>query len=196
RNRLFFILNINVYAYNLLDKLMPLKSYLLGTIKLNPLPVNSIKNMIMLRHHGAGLDLVYKNKREDELSALKMADLFVEIYKFSNGNPGVALAAWLSGIKKVESDSLSIEPIVLPDTNFINLFQHDAILVIIQLFLHRQLTINRLLMVLGLESNVAERQLQFLWRMGIVNKLQNDVYEINIYWYPVLKQYLVTKNYL
>jgi amino acid transporter len=196
RNHIFFILNINIYAYHLLDKLMPLNNYLLGTIRVNPMPVNSIKNMIMLRHQGAGLDLVYKNKREEELSALKIADLFVKIYKFSNGNPGVALAAWLSSIKKVENESITIVPIELPRTDFINHFQHDAIIVIIQLFLHRQLTINRLIMVLGSDPVVVERQVQFLWRMGIVNKLQNDVYEINIYWYPVLKQYLVTKNYI
>ncbi|HUX56392.1 MAG TPA: amino acid permease [Bacteroidales bacterium] len=196
RNRIFFILNINIYAYKLLDKLIPISSFLLGVIKLNPLPVNSIKKMIMLRHQGAGIDFVYKGKRKDEISAVKTADLFVKIYKFSSGNPGVALASWLSGIKKVENDSIIVEPTELPYTDINYHLKSDAVLVIIQLLIHRQLTLKRLIIVLGTDPVVIERQLHFLWRMGMVNRLQNDVYEINIYWYSVLTQYLVAKNYI
>jgi hypothetical protein len=196
RNRIFFILNINTYAYRLLEKLMPLSNYLLGVIKINPIPVNSIKEMIMLRHQGAGLDFTYHNKRKDELSAIKLADLFVMIYKFSNGNPGVALAAWLSSIRNIENDKLKIVPIELPRIDFISHFKPDTILVIIQLLVHKQLTLRRIIKVLGIDPEIVDQQIQFLWRMGMVNKLHNDVYEINIYWYPVLTQYLVIKNYI
>jgi len=196
RNRIFFILNINIYAYKLLDKIMPLNDYLLGIIKLYPMPVNSIKNMIMLRHQGAGIDFVYNNRRNDELSAARLADLFVKIYKFSKGNPGVALATWLGSISKVNNDSIIIEPTDLPRTDIINHLKSDALLIIIQLLIHRQLTLKRLIMVLGIEPSIVERHLQYLWRMGMITKLQNDVYEINIYWYSVLTQYLVTKNYI
>jgi len=196
RNRIFFILNINTYAYKLIDKLIPLSSYLLGVIKINPMPVNSMKEMIMLRHQGAGLDLIYKNKKKDELSATKLADLYVKIYKFSNGNPGVALATWISSINKVDNNSLTIEPIEMPNIDFINQFQPNSILLVFQLLVHRQIGLKRLITVLEMESQVVERELQFLFRMGMVNKLHNDVYEINIYWYPVLSQYLVNKNYI
>jgi hypothetical protein len=196
RNRIFFILNINTYGLKVIEKLIPLNSYLLGVIKLNPIPVNSLKNMIMLRHDGTGLDLVYKNKKQEELSALKMADLFVKLYKFSSGNPGVALAAWITGIIKFENDKIWIEPAELPRTEIFDHIQSESVLLILQLFVHRQMTLKRLANVLGGELNVIERQLQFLWRMGMIAKLQNDIYEINICWYPVLKQYLVNKNYI
>ncbi len=196
RNRFFFILNVNTYAYKLIDKLLPLSSYLLGVIKLNPMSVKSMKEMITLRHHGAGLDLIYKNKREYELSVTKLADLYIKIYKFSNGNPGVALSTWISSINKVDKNSLTIEPIEMPHIDFINKFQPNTILLIIQLLVHRQITLKRLISVLEIEPQVVERELQFLYRMGIVNRLHIDVYEINIYWYPVLSQYLVNKNYI
>ena len=196
RNRIFFILNINSYGFQLLEKLMPLRSHLLGVIKISPMPVNSIQDLIMLRHQGAGLDFSYNNKRKDELGAVKLADLFVKIYKFSSGNPGVALAAWLSGIKSIETNSLSIEPSDFPRIDLINYIKPDTLLIVIQLLIHKQLTLKRLAAVLGLELIIIERQLLFLWRMGIVDKLQNDVYEINIYWYSVLSQHLVTKNYI
>jgi len=160
------------------------------------MPVHSIQNMIMLKHQGAGIDFSDNNKQKEELSAVKLADLFVKIYKVSNGNPGVALSAWLGGINRVDKDSISIEPTEVPRIDFFNHIKTDGLLIIIQLMIHKQLTLSRLTLCLGLEPNNVDRQLQFLWRMGIVNKLQNDVYEINIYWYPVLSQYLVTKNYI
>jgi hypothetical protein len=179
-----------------MEKLMPLSNYLLGIIKINPIPVNSLKEMIMLRHQGAGLDFTYNGRTKDELSAVRLADLFVKIYKFSGGNPGVALAAWLSSIRSIENENLMILPIELPRIDFISHFKSDAILVIIQLLIHKQLTIRRLTTVLGFDPDIVDQQVLFLWRMGMINKLQNDVYEINIYWYPVLTQYLVTKNYI
>ncbi len=196
KNRIFFILNINIYAHQLLEKLIALSDHLLGVVNINPVPVNSIKEIIMLRHQGAGLDFTFNNRRKEELSAVKLADLFVRIYKFSNGNPGVALAAWLSSIESIENDNLKIVPIDLPRIDFISHFKPDSILIIIQLLIHKQLTIKRLTIVLGTDPEVVNQQIQYLWRMGMVNKLQNDVYEINIYWYPVLTQYLVTKNYI
>ena len=196
RNNIFFVLNINTHAYRLVEKLIPLNSYLLGVIKLNPVPVNSIKEMIMLRHKGAGQELEYKNKRTSELSAVKFAGLFVKIYKFSNGNPGVALAAWLGSIKKVEKNSMLIEPVETPDPGFITRFKPDSVVIMVQLLVHRQMTQKRLIEAMNTEPDSVERELQFLWRMGMVNRLHNDVYEINIYWYPVLSQYLANKNYI
>ncbi len=196
RNRIFFILNMNIYGFKLLEKIMPISNQLLGIIKIKPMPVNSIQSMIMLRHQGAGLDFSYNNKRKDELSAVKLADLFVKLYKFSNGNPGVALAAWLSGIKNVQSDSLSIEPAEFPRTEAIDQMKPDTILLLIQLLLHKQLTFKRLNAILSTDTVTLEGDLLLLWRIGIIDKLQNDVYEINIYWYPVLVQHFVTKNYI
>lgn len=150
----------------------------------------------MLRHKGAGQELEYKNKRTNELSAVKFAGLFVKIYKFSNGNPGVALAAWLGSIKKVEKNSMLIEPVEMPDPGFITRFKPDSVVIMVQLLVHRQMTQKRLIEAMNTEPDSVERELQFLWRMGMVNRLHNDVYEINIYWYPVLSQYLANKNYI
>ncbi len=195
-HRIFFILSANIFAFKLLEKLLPLDAILLGTVKLEPMPVQSIKNMVLLRHEGAGLDFSYKGLHGSEMSAVKMADLFVKSYKFSRGNAGVALAAWLAGIRKIENNLLQIEPVTAPATNLIHQLSVDIKLILVQLLLHKQLTKQKLIMVSELDSKRVDDHLQFLWRMGILNKIQNDVYEINIYWYPVIVEYLTAKNFI
>ncbi len=195
-HRIFFILNVNVYGYRLLEKLLPLDANLLGVVKLSPMPVQAIKDMVLLRHRGTGLDFVYKNLNSNEMSAVKMADLFVKIYKFSRGNAGVVLAAWLAGIRRIENDSLWVDPVTNPNTDLIHQFSVDIKLIFVQLLLHKQLTKQKLVTISGLSSKRVEEHLKFLWRMGIFNKIRNDVYEINIYWYPVIVEYLVSKNFI
>ena len=195
-HRIFFILSVNVFAFKLLEKILPLDAVLLGSVRLTPMPVQSIKDMVLLRHAGAGLDFTYKNLRGSEMSAVKMADLFVKSYKFSRGNAGVALAAWLSGIRKIENDLLQIDPVVAPGTDLIHQLPVDVKLIFVQLLLHKQLTKEKLAIVSGLDSDRIDEHLQFLWRMGIFNKIRNDVFEINIYWYPVIVEYLTAKNFI
>ena len=69
-------------------------------------------------------------------------------------------------------------------------------MIFVQLLLHKQLTRQKLVVISGLDSKRVDEHLQFLWRMGILNKIQNDVFEINIYWYPVIVEYLTAKNFI
>jgi len=195
-SRIFFMLNINLFGYRLLEKLLPFDTVLLGVVNINPMPVQAIKDMVLMRHRGTGIDFVYKNQKSDQLSAVKLADLFVHLYKFSNGNAGVVLSAWLSSIKQVDGEVLKIEPPMKPNTDSIHQLSPEIKLILINLLLHKQSLLHKLAMVLELDDNKVEAHLQFLWRMGLVNKIRNEVYEINIYWYPVIVEYLISKNFI
>lgn len=195
-NRIFFILNVNIYAFKLLEKILPLNADLLGVVKLSSMSVQSLKDMVLLRHNGTGKGFIYKNITSADLSAVKMADLFVKFYKFSRGNAGVTLAAWLSAIKKQENDMLWIEPLTVPNTDIIHQLSMDIKLILIQMLLHKQVTKQKLVIVSTLESERVATNLKFLWRMGLINKIRNEVYEINIYWYPIMVEYFTSKNFI
>ncbi len=194
QHRLFFVVNLNLFAYRLLSKIFPLDKLAIGVLKLDALPVNAIKQMIMLRHNASGLDFIYRNKHKNDLSHVKLADLFVNIYKFSNGNAGVALAGWLTGIEDYKNETLWVDPESTSYPDIINQFESDIKLILIQILIHKQITQDILQKVTGINLQSIDQSLQYLIKMGLVKQVQNNVYEVSIYWYPVLVQYLTSKN--
>lgn len=196
QHRLFFILNLNLFAYRLLSKIFPIDKLAIGILKVEDLPVNVIKKMIMLRHNVSGFDFIYKNKHCNDLSHMKMADLFVQIYKFSNGNAGVALSAWLTSIIDYKEETLWIDPKTIPFTDIINQFEPDSKLILIQILIHKQITLEVLQKVTGINYQVLDQFIQYLLKMGVLKQIQNEVYEVNIFWYSVLVQYFTSKNLL
>lgn len=194
-NKIFFILNINVFAFKLLEKILLLDINLLGVVKINQLPVYAIKDMILLRHKGTGFNFIYKNIKSNGLSTVKMADLFVQLYKFSHGNAGITMALWLSSIKKKENDSLWIEPPTLSGTaEVIHLLSKNIKLLLLQILLHKQITKQGLEAITCLDTTTINKNLIFLRRMEMINELQTEIFEINIYWYPVIVDYFISKN--
>ncbi|RMH73960.1 MAG: hypothetical protein D6675_01140 [Gemmatimonadetes bacterium] len=188
-DKYFFILNLNHYSYNFINALRNLDHLMLEVISCPPFDAEQLKDLILRRHRSTGLTFQLDGHDEKHLAEWKQARLFTEYFKYSRGNPGVALQAWIANIQEIQNETLIIRKPVTPDLKPLNLLEPDWILILIQFILHKKLTRARLARILRRPPERWKQDLTTLKRMGIVTENTYHILEIN----PFLHPYLVRK---
>ena len=177
-NKCLFIINVNAYAFNLIDKQTKLSSYALATVQCEPFDARELKEMIMLRHQAGGLKFQIHKKEESRMSAWDFARLFNRLFDQSKGNPGLAARLWLSSIKKVSGKTIVLDTVKLPDKNVFE------VLTPIQWFYIQQFLYNRRFTVAKLAKNIERTEadvagdVRELMRTGILVERFEGVFAI------------------
>jgi hypothetical protein len=180
-----FLLNANVHAYSLLQRLTSIETHIISTIVLSPFSRDNLRRTVMIRHHSGGLRFRWKEKEEEELSAREINRLFSRYFGVSNGNIGFALQLWLSHIESVHHQEMTISvptPLKMPE------IQHpDWLVLLTQFVLHKHLSLDRLLRIFDGEPGQDMTQLlEGILRAGLVIEIAQKVYAIEPYVYPYL----------
>lgn len=186
-DRYIFVVNMNPFAYDLVNKLINLQEIFISIIHLRPFDSRAIQEMIMRRHRSGGLKFLLNNRTEDELSEMSIAGLFHRYFNFSEGNPGAALLAWATNIEKVSEYTIFIRYPRLPDTNILTRLEDDWKTFLIQLILHKRLTLSRLERIYSGDDKNARGILNALMRTGLVQERNEDLFRIN----PFIEPHLV-----
>ena len=179
--RCLFVVNTNPTAYHLINVLDPIADYFLNVIPYRPFTTEEIEHLVLLRHWSGGLTFVLNGREEDALSEWKKAKFFNNFFDYSEGNPGVALGAWLSSIEKVGGKQIHLRMPKLPDYGALRALPDDWVMMVIQFLLHKRLSLPRLRRVLYADMTTVRELLQDLLRAGLLVEKGTGVYQLNAY---------------
>ncbi|MEO0330703.1 MAG: ATP-binding protein, partial [Bacteroidota bacterium] len=176
-----FVVNTNPFAYQLINLVSPIADYFLNIIPYQSFGTEEIEQLILLRHWSGGLSFVLNGRDEDSLSEWKKVQLFNAFFDYSGGNPGAALSAWLTAIEKKVDKEVHLKVPRLPDYEGLRNLPHDWTMLIVQLLLHKRLSLLRMRRVLQLDIVAINSVLQDLLRAGLVVEKERGVYQLNVY---------------
>jgi amino acid transporter len=188
-----FVINTNPYTADLINQLMPFNDYFIEVIACRSFESEELKELIMKRHQSTGLELSLAGKKGG-ISELGMAKLFDGYFSMSQGNPGVALNAWLANIMAVGSNSISIEAPQNYNSAMMREINTDWQLVLVQLVLHKRLSFERLQQNLMIDEQELQTILLAMFRAALLVEKREKVYAIDPYMEPMVEQALKGKN--
>jgi len=215
----FFVVNLNIYSYRYINKLLPFENGFLKILECEPFNAEELKDIILFRHKSTGLKYRYRNHREDDISVWRQAQLFSRYFNYSKGNVGVALQAWISNIVSVamleKSGEISyrqgtgkvyIQEPRTPDINRLSHMQPDWILLVLQFILHKRASLEKLLRISNMDRIELQKHLNNMIRVGLIihspsqqniNESQGkEIYELNNFLRPHLVNNMVEQEIL
>lgn len=181
-----FILTSNVFSFKTIDQNLGFGKHFSSIIELLPFKAKELKEIILSRHNSENLKFILNKKPQDKFKSRNYNRLFKEYFKYSKGNVGVALQAWIANIINFENESLIIKRPKLPDTSIIDKLDKDICNLLIQFILHRNLTISKLQRIQPQSENIIIKQINSLKICGIVIENNEGSLEINSYIYPFI----------
>ncbi len=185
--RCLFVVNINPYAFTLMDKMVQLQEQFVSVIPLRPFNSLELQEMIIRRHRSSGLKFVLRNREEDKLAEMRMASLFNKYFDFSEGNPGVTLKAWLVNILKISEKRIFIRAPQLPDTTFLTQMDEEWKVMLIQLILHKRMSLEKISRLFLFPDEAAARAtIKNLLRAGLIVEGKDNVFTVNQFVEPLL----------
>lgn len=186
--RHFFIFTCNSYSYRLIAQNTGLSDWLLSTIVIRPVTQEQMREIIWMRHETGGLILESMGKRVEQLSGRAWDSLMTKFYRRSKGNVGLALRFWLCGIRQINGDAIRVEDPGswrFPDVQNVNWK-----VIIYQLFLHRALSAERMMMMFEDEGAEWLRvNIRALKRVGLVEETGRDVFALNDFARPYIEEW-------
>ena len=179
-NDYIFIVNVNLYAYKLMQMQCNFANYFIATIRLSPFSSRLLGETIFSRHKAGGLEYALNGVPEIELTERKSKKLMEQYYQLSKGNIGVALHQWQANITNVENNLLQIQyPVVyeMPEIK-----EQEWLVLLAQFILHKHLTLSRIKRIFNHESKEQSFfLLQNLMRSGLIEQVMGSTYRIPPY---------------
>lgn len=189
-----FVVACNGHAYNLIDKYQKIDSVFLGLIELRPFHSEKIKQLIMKRQLSTNLS--FKLHSSTLFRSLRHKQLFVSLYHYAGGNPGVALQAWISAIDKFEDNTLSMKRLHQPDIAPLGFLEPEWLGFIINFVLHKRMNLAKLIRVSHETRAQVIIRLRVLQRAGILIESGDDIIDINPYLLPFLRKALIQREFI
>ncbi len=184
-HKLLFVVNVNQYTASKLHQLIGLNDSFIEIIQLSQFNATELKKLVIKRHRTSGLEVSYKGKQK--LTNFAIAKLFNAYFNYSQGHPGIALSGWLANISSANKEQLIIKKPQLPKVEVLTKLDNDWQQVLLQLILHKRMTLPRLTLVTNWNESKAYGIIKALLRSGMLMEKSTGVYHINPYVYPFLE---------
>lgn len=175
-----FVVLINPVTYRFINQSVKLEDSFIQIIDCEPFDAKSLKDIILLRHQSSGMKFRIGEHREDKISKWKLAQLFSALFDASYGNIGTALQTWISSMKNVEDNVLEIEVPKLPSIDILRKLPSSWTVILIQLMLHRKLSIAKLDLIMNHTVVQLHHELTVLKRSGLIEE-ERGMLKINRY---------------
>jgi hypothetical protein len=151
----------------------------LAVIECEPLPAEALKSIISLRHGSTGISFELAGTAEEDLAPWRQARLFTRYFDYSGGLVAVALRAWLAHIDKIDTNTMLMRWPKRPRIEAIDQLRVELAALLVQLVVHKQVTLRRLQRITALPQEELESDLSALTRMGIVRRDARDVMHVD-----------------
>jgi amino acid transporter len=195
-DRIFFIVTINLHAFNSMNRIEPISPYLLNTIDCNPFNAEEIKNIIMQRHKSGNISFRLGDTKEYEMRTWDFARLFNTYYNYSRGNIGLCLQTWMACITGFKNDTLMIQTPNKPDTSVLSKLDAETLIFMVQFIMHKRLTIEKISRILLITPDAAKEKIMLLKRAALVTEPNPGVFIINPNIHPFIREKLLEKDLL
>jgi len=194
-HRLVFIFNMNITTFQLVEQLNTFSRHFLATIRMAPLSVEQVREVLMTRHYSGGIPLQLNGVDEEQLTDKKLRKLFTRYGTLSKGNVGVALQQWLGHIVAASDTRLTIqwpEEQQLPD-----LRNADWLVLLGQFVLHDYLSMAKIQRLYASASDESLVDLlTSLKRAGLIEEKGIGIYCLNPYSRPHVIARLQSKQFI
>ena len=157
-----FVINVNSHAFRLMNRMRPMDDRMLALIECEPFHARELKELVLLRHGAGGLGFSIDGRPEESLSEWRLARFFDALFAYSNGNTGAALNTWIASIRDVEEDTVHIETPHRPSLDSFAELGPVQRMIALQLVVHDQATLERLVRITRLDRAVLARELRVL----------------------------------
>jgi len=174
-----FIINANTHFLQLINNIRNIEKSFLGIISCDLFNAKEIETSILQRHRSTGTKFQLNDRLEGNMSDIRMAGLFNEIFKFSKGSIGVALLSWLTMINKYSDDIIIINKLKKPDLKILADLDSEWQIWLTQFILHKQLTKKRLARIFNADEKYVNHTSEALLRSGFIIKGKNNSLKIN-----------------
>ena len=195
-DRCFFVLELNPYAFQFLDRICGLSDRALARIECGSMDAETLKEAILRRHRSTGLRFAWGERQEADLSSWRSARLFTRYFDYTEGRIGTALQSWIANIDRFEDETLRIHAPQLRFGEELHELRSEWLALLLQFVLHKQLTFARIERVVSLPPEQLTHQLSTLCRMKLVTRTRGGVFEINRYLHHLLLRFLRERGLL
>ncbi len=204
---IFWLVTINLHAYNYLIKTSAIEDFFAYNIFLEPLKDEQITEIVLRRHRVSGYNIQFKPGKLDRMSKKfkKMAEpgrqqylkkeFFSGLNKMANSNISLALIYWLRSTHKVEGDTITIGSLKDLDFSFLANLSSDKLFTLHALLLHDGLNMADYAKVFLQTGEQSKLLLILLFEDGIIVK-HEDRYFINPLLFRQVVNLLKSKNIL
>ncbi len=192
--KVFFIININVFSYNLMRQLYPLNDYNLATVHCNPFNSQELQQMILQRHKSSGVSLIYRGKEEESISQLTYSVLFSRYFNLSEGIPGVAINLWKANIRSINNDSIEIKKPKKINHDILHDLSKNWLVVLTLFIHHKNIDAGKLTRVTGMSLEKSTELLFTMANSGLIVKKSQTVYTLGRNVEPFIVEVCKTKG--
>ncbi|MBS0001430.1 MAG: hypothetical protein KFF73_20760, partial [Cyclobacteriaceae bacterium] len=192
-HKLMVIVNLNPYAYKVINQLTNLGEHFIEIISLKPFDAEELKELIMRRHRSSGLSFRF-NKNIGQVNEIRMAQFFNACFNYSEGNPGTALFSWLANIKKVNADNLVIEKPEYPSLSGLKSLNEEWLMLLGQFIIHKRMDQAKIIRITGWDVKETVEIILAMSRSGIIMEKVSGLYMIDPYMHPFVVKVLRDMN--
>ncbi len=185
-HKALFVMNVNPYALELINRQTGLMDYALAVVTCEPFDARELKELIMLRHQAGGMRFTWKKKGEEQMTALDQARMFNMLFNLSYGNPGLAMQLWLAAVTKVSGAQMQIRSFQVPAAKAFDAVRPEQWFYLQQFVVNRRFTPDTLAANLQLPKAEVMAEIRKLVRAGVLVEKFTGVYAIR----PGLDLYL------
>ncbi len=191
-----FIVNCNINSFLLINKIKKISPSFLNIIECEPFNADELRRIILFRHKSSSLQLRIKRKQEKQIKSIDYARYFNKLFRYSNGNVGVSLLAWVANINKYSNKLIYLDFPKNTDTTSLDLLDGEIKILLAQFILHKRLTVAKAQRVSLQEKYDITKHFNYLKRAGILIEKVAKVYEINDFVYSHIEAKLKEDGYL
>ncbi|MBR9989855.1 MAG: amino acid permease [Gemmatimonadetes bacterium] len=169
-DRCMFVVTADAHAFRFIDRVRSIRRRFLAVIECRPFSAREIGDVIQLRHGSTGLTYEIGGVHEQKLTDLARARYFHRLFEYSGGNIGAALHGWISHIRSIDGERLTVARPAAPDLHPLDRLDSMQKLLLVQLVLHRALPAERLLRLGGAARDRLEEPLAHLRRARVITE--------------------------
>ena len=191
-----FIINMNLFAYELIDNILNLQGCLIGVIHCHSFDSENLQSLVLKRHKSSGLSFAVDNRSEETMSQLRLARLFSKYFDCTRGNPGVTLNMWLGSIIQYKNEEIIMKYPSLPDMEIMMEMDDESLTMLQQIALHKRMDIKKMGRVMTHTDEEINKVLRPLRLNGLIQEKAEGVFVINPFVEPHVVKILKNKDLL
>lgn len=166
---------------------MDLDTFLTGSIKSQAFSPAELQEIILSRHKSTGLQLQSSGKLLGIFPIIFFVNYFNKLYEVSGGNISAASRIFISTFTEANAETITLGFPQKPDMDFFRDLQEDWLMILLQLLLHKKLTLNRLELLMDSSEDKLPAILASLERMNLIIRSRTGIFELN----PYTKQFII-----
>ena len=178
-SKCLFLVNLNSFAFPVINTAEPIDTHCAGIVRCLPFNSLELKRLVMSRHKSSGLRLDFGSGSSDNFSEIKLARIFNKIFDFSNGNPGVAMNAWLSGIKDFSNKTIVWKLPIRSDDDIFKEMPELWGQLCLQMLLHKRMDLEKIARCMPGNKEQLLKTVNVLKRIQLVDWRGDSVYFLN-----------------